>query len=360
MKRFLLILAMCLLAAMAQAAVPVWGARESSPADTPALDLKPGQWIWGGDNKKMGPMALVVSLTEQRAYAYRNGVLIGVTTISSGKHGYETPTGVFTILQKDKDHHSNKYDNAPMPYQQRLTWSGVALHAGGLPGYPESHGCVHLPTRFAEKLFDSTNMGMTVVVSEEGASPPSVVHPRAILPIDPHSGTQSGDLRLADDQEFSWHPESSPEGPVSMVLSAADERIVVLRNGVEIGRSRIVVNDKTAHGTHAYIVAAGYLPGDNPLLPGTPMPNWITIGIPGHDDEKGHVVTDQDIRRVSIPPAFMANLMPLLTPGVVLLTTDVPVLPKTTGKKLEVLDSNPPEVAGAQTLPGADKGKTGS
>lgn len=345
MQRFLLILAMSVLSTLAYAAVPVWGARESSPAGTPTSALKPGQWIWGGDNKTMGPMALVVSLTEQRAYAYRNGILIGVTTISSGKRGYETPTGVFTILQKDKNHHSNKYDNAPMPYQQRLTWSGVALHAGGLPGYPESHGCVHLPTRFAEHLFEATNMGMTVVVSAEGDSPASVVHPRAILPIDPHSGEQSGDLRLTEGQAFSWHPESSPEGPVSMVLSAADERIVVMRNGVEIGRSRIVVNDKTAHGTHAYIVADGYLSADNPLLPGTPMPNWITIGIPGNEAEKGHVVTDKDIQRVSIPPAFMAKLMPLLTPGVVLLTTDVPVLPETTGKELQVLDSDPPEVA---------------
>jgi hypothetical protein len=97
---------------------------------------------------------------------YRNGIRVGVATISSGRKGYETPTGVFTILQKDKDHHSNVYDNAPMPYQQRLTWSGVALHAGGVPGYPESHGCVHLPTAFAEKLFAASNMGMTVVVSK--------------------------------------------------------------------------------------------------------------------------------------------------------------------------------------------------
>lgn len=344
MKRLVLILLLTLFT-MTVHAVPTWGAKQSSPAGTPVDQLKPGQWIWGGDNKTMGPMAVVVSLTEQRAYAYRNGVLIGVATISSGKKGYETPTGVFTILQKDKNHHSNKYDNAPMPYQQRLTWSGVALHAGGLPGYPESHGCVHLPTYFAQKLFDATNMGMTVVVSEEGASPANIVHPRAILPFHPLTGEQSADLRLADGQSFSWHPESSPDGPVSMVLSAADERIVVMRNGVEIGRSRIVVNDKTAHGTHAYIVAEGYLPGDNPLLHGTRMPNWITIGIPGNDEEKGRVVTDKDIQRVSIPQDFMVQLMPLLKPGVVLLTTDVPVLPESTGKKLEVLDSNPPEVA---------------
>src|SRR5690606_23669704 len=135
------------------AAVPFWGAKQSSPVDTPAAALKPGEWAWGGSStRNAGPMAVLVSLTDQRTYVYRNGLLLAWTTISSGKAGYETPTGVFTILQKDKDHRSNLYNNAPMPYQQRLTWGGVALHAGGLPGYPESHGCVHLPSGFAERL----------------------------------------------------------------------------------------------------------------------------------------------------------------------------------------------------------------
>ena len=92
-------------------AVPFWGARQSSPADVAPADLKPGEWIWGGDNKTMGPMAVIVSITEQRAYVYRNGILIGVSTVSTGKPGHETPTGVFTILQKDKDHRSKKYND---------------------------------------------------------------------------------------------------------------------------------------------------------------------------------------------------------------------------------------------------------
>lgn len=78
----------------------------------------------------------------QKAYVYRNGVLIGVATVSAGRPGHLTPTGVFTILQKQKEHRSTIYDGAPMPYMERLTWGGIALHAGGLPGYPESHGCV--------------------------------------------------------------------------------------------------------------------------------------------------------------------------------------------------------------------------
>jgi hypothetical protein len=131
-------------------AVPFWGAKNSSPAGTPAGALKPGQFVWAPGVAPDGPIVVVVSLTEQRAYVDRNGIDVGYTTVSTGKPGHDTPTGIFTILEKDKNHHSSKYNDAAMPYQERLTWDGVALHAGGLPGYPSSHGCVHLPSAFAE------------------------------------------------------------------------------------------------------------------------------------------------------------------------------------------------------------------
>jgi L,D-transpeptidase catalytic domain len=339
-RRLSVVLILLLGSASAQA-LPFWGARQSSPVDTPPSDLKPGEWIWGGDSKSLGPMAVIVSLTEQRGYVYRNGILIGVTTVSTGKKGYETPTGVFTILQKDRDHRSNKYNSAPMPYQQRLTWDGIALHAGGLPGYPESHGCVHLPSKFASLLFDATNMGMTVVIAEQGSSPIQVVHPRAITPIDPLTGKTVEVPLLEGGEEYRWHPEAAPEGPLSMVLSTADGRIVVYRNGIEIGRAHAVVRDPGA-GTHAYIVAEGYMEGDNPLLPGTRMPKWITIGIPGHDEDAGKAVDSASVERVALPREFTANVLPLLKPGVVLLTTDEHILPETSGESLQVIDSDPP------------------
>lgn len=101
-----------------------------------AEKLKPGEWVWAPEIAPKGPILVYVDLTRQLATVYRNGVRIGVSTISSGRPGYETPTGVFTILEKNKEHISHKYNDAPMPYQERLTWGGVALHAGGLPGYP--------------------------------------------------------------------------------------------------------------------------------------------------------------------------------------------------------------------------------
>ncbi|HEX5123791.1 MAG TPA: L,D-transpeptidase [Rhodanobacteraceae bacterium] len=341
MQRFAILFLFFL--ATTASAVPFWGARESSPADVAPTDLKPGEWIWGGDNKAMGPMAVIVSLTEQRAYVYRNGILIAVSTVSTGKKGHETPTGVFTILQKDKDHHSKKYDNAPMPYQERLTWDGIALHAGGLPGFPESHGCVHLPTKFAELLFGATNMGMTVVIAEQGSSPVAVVHPRPILPIDPRTGAGTNVPPLETGEAFRWTPDVAPDGPISMVLSRSDERIVVYRNGVEIGRARVVFRDPAAKvGTHAYIVADGYMDGDNPMLPGTRMPKWITIGIPGHADEANQPVDVETVSNIAVPRGFAEDVMPLLRPGVVLLATDASVNEETTGGKTQVLNSDPP------------------
>jgi lipoprotein-anchoring transpeptidase ErfK/SrfK len=102
---------------------------------------------------------------------FRGGEAIGISTISSGEEGRETPYGRFTILEKQRHHKSNRYDDAPMPYMMRLTWGGIALHAGNLPGYPASHGCIRLPAGFASKLFATADVGTEVFVTY--ASPAS-------------------------------------------------------------------------------------------------------------------------------------------------------------------------------------------
>ncbi|MET0289595.1 MAG: L,D-transpeptidase [Pseudoxanthomonas sp.] len=340
-----LVCLLMLLPLAAQAAVPFWGAKQSSSIDTRAADLKPGQWVWGGDDKSAGPMAVVVSLTEQRAYVYRNGILMAWTTVSTGKKGHETPTGVFTILQKDKDHRSSLYNSAPMPYQQRLTWDGVALHAGGLPGYPESHGCVHLPSAFAEQLFAASNMGMTVVVAEEGSAPVSLVHPGALSPIDPNTGKDVDIPLLEDGRAWRWEPQRAPDGPLSIVLSRSDRILFVYRRGVEVGRTRISLNSPTLRtGTHAYIVAAGYVPPSAETVTArSPMPSWIAIGVPGRENEAGAALPTEEINQVVIPDAFKAQVLPNVQPGTVLVATDAHVLPQTTGIHVQVIDSNPPE-----------------
>ena len=136
-----------------------------------ASKLRPGRYIWKADHVQSGPMAIVVSLEAQRAYVFRDRRLVAVSTVSTGRATHRTPTGTFPILQKNRDHYSNIYDNAPMPNMQRMTWDGVALHAGVIPGYPASHGCVRLPMEFSRLLFGATKMGEIVHVVAD--TPPS-------------------------------------------------------------------------------------------------------------------------------------------------------------------------------------------
>ncbi|MBN8998583.1 MAG: L,D-transpeptidase family protein, partial [Rhizobiales bacterium] len=137
-------------------------------------DLKPGDYTWHPERSPSGPVVVVVSLPDQLTFVYRNGIRIAVSTCSTGKPGHETPTGVFTILQKDRDHHSSLYNDASMPNTERLTWSGVCLHAGGLPGYPSSHGCVHLPLEFSALLFGITTLGTVVIIAGQHDQPADV------------------------------------------------------------------------------------------------------------------------------------------------------------------------------------------
>ncbi|WP_110655551.1 L,D-transpeptidase [Salinicola halimionae] len=338
---FTLLLAVTLLVSPASFAVPFWGEKQSSPVDTPSDQLVPGAWIWGGDDKRYGPMAVVVSLTEQRAYVYRNGILIGVTTVSTGRQGYETPTGVFTVLQKDKDHHSNLYGNAPMPYQQRLTWDGVALHAGGLPGYPESHGCVHMPTEFARLLFDSSNLGMTVVVAKEGQASVSVVHPGPLSPIDARTGADVDMPLLSSGNSWRWVMDPPTEGPISLVLSRSDQLLVAYRNGTEIGRSRVELKRPDhVKGTRAYIVEGSYQPPHGSADPAqATQPTWIAIGVPGYENASGQAVPADVVNQVVVPDGFKAKILPILSPGTVLVATDAHLSAQNSGEHLRVIDS---------------------
>ena len=128
-----------------------------------AAALPPGKYLWQ-DDVTAGPVSVLISIPDQKAYVYRGEQLVAVSTVSTGKEGNDTPVGSFTILQKKAMHHSNLYDDAPMPFMQRLTWGGVALHAGRVPGYPASHGCIRLPREFARKLYGITRFGSTIVV----------------------------------------------------------------------------------------------------------------------------------------------------------------------------------------------------
>jgi hypothetical protein len=339
-RRALAVAFALLAVAFAAHAAPFWGGKSSMPVDTDPAKLKPGEFIWAAAAIPSGPVVVVVSLVEQRAEVYRNGVRIGVSTASTGKPGHRTPTGVFAVLQKDADHHSKTYNNAPMPYTERLTWDGVALHAGGLPGYPSSHGCVHLPSEFARLLFGITRTGMTVVIADDRSAPREVAHPAALAPVDPTTGTADVQPRLAASEEDRWEPDKSPVGTLSIVISAADRRAIVLRNGIEIGRSKVRIDQPSKRfGTHALVMLEGAGSGRSPLDPRGPAHRWLAVGLPGHAgiDEQPLL----DIARVHLPPDFAGALYAELAPGSTLLVTDAPVLEETTGVPIGIVNSDP-------------------
>jgi len=197
------------------------------------VTLKPGEYVWEPERAPEGPLLIVATITEQVAYVYRNGICIARSSVSTGRPGHRTPTGVFTILEKEVHHSSSIYKGAEMPYMERVTWGGIALHAGDLPGYPDSHGCVRLPLEFSKLLFGVTMKGATVIIADEHSAPAETVHPGLFFT---RSGEESEPIAAG---QFEWHPDDSPTGPVALIVSSADKTVYVYRNGVEIGRAGI-------------------------------------------------------------------------------------------------------------------------
>ncbi|MGE0773754.1 MAG: L,D-transpeptidase [Sphingomonadaceae bacterium] len=279
--------------------------------------LEPGQYLWAPEAAPKGPVIVVVSLAKQRAYVYRNGVLIGISTASTGTAGHETPTGIFTILQKKVDHRSNLYNDAPMPFMQRLTWTGIAMHAGNLPGYPASHGCIRLPLAFAEKLYGVTQIGLTVIITQSAQVPRFAPAPQVL-----RDGSAASVFEAAS--AAVWHPERSPSGPVSIIVSARDERAVVLRNGVEIGSAPVAIRGRIT-GIHAFTLAS--IDGN-----GT---HWMFLPMLGNT--RAGEVSLQDRERLRLPEIFRRDLLTVLKPGSTLIVTADTLQSASTGAPVTVI-----------------------
>src|SRR6266545_3018285 len=250
------------------------------------LTLKPGQYVWEPERAPEGPLLIVASITEQVAYVYRNGICIARSSVSTGRPGHSTPTGVFTILEKEVHHTSSIYKGAEMPYMERVTWGGIALHAGDLPGYPDSHGCVRLPLEFSKLLFGVTMKGATVITAGK----------------------------------FDWDPDKSPSGPVSMIASSADKTVYVYRNGVEIGRAGIP-NPQVILPLDDLVFTA--LQGTDP----DGHLRWAEVTATGESKSNQSIFVS--VQKSGLPPEFLDKAKSVITPGATLIFTDRPVDPST-------------------------------
>ncbi len=254
--------------------------------------LKPGQWVWAPQIAPAGPVLVYVDLSTQTADVYRNGVRIAATTVSTGKPGHETPTGVFHILQKDPNHHSSKYNNAPMPFQERLTLDGIALHAGGLPGYPESHGCVHLPLEFSKLLFGITHLGGTVIIAGAPGKP-----------------MMSPDLGVLEPDRHRLHPAARAGQPVHLATA-----IVTHRPGHRRHFQKRPAGDRAAQRGRDRARAGAHPrrrlrnPCDDLCGHQNGRPQWIYAGVPGHAGEAGKPADMTMLSGADMPPAFAAAL----------------------------------------------------
>jgi len=281
-----------------------FGATQGRQMPTASVYLEAGDYVWHPETSPVGAVVIIVSLSDQVLAVYRNGVRIGRSSISSGKLGHDTPTGIFTILQKNTRHHSNIFHGASMPYMERLTWSGVAMHGGELPGYADSHGCVRLPLEFAKKLYTLTADGTTVIVTNHRFNFGTQKFSALLF----KSSTEA----IAPTGVSYWNLAKSPEGPLSIVASSADGVVYVYRRGVEIGRAPF----GGLHGLSGLYVyyALGTFDQKGKM-------NWLSLAsIVGQAPQ----VKDL-INQVSVDPQFLAETRALITTGTTLIVTDAPV-----------------------------------
>ena len=217
-----------------------------------------------------------------------------------------------------------------MPYMERVTWGGIALHAGNLPGYPDSHGCVRLPLEFSKLLFGITMKGATVIIADEHSAPAETVHPGLFFT---QSGEESEPMAAG---QLEWSPDKSPSGPVSLIVSSADKTAYVYRNGVQIGRAGISNPQLVLPLNDRIFSALSGLDSDGHL-------RWVEVTSAGKEgSSQGLFLAAQ---KSEVPSEFLEKAKGVITPGATIIFTDKPVDPSTqsqTGFQILVAQKDKP------------------
>lgn len=274
-----------------------------------AEQLENGEFNWFPERSASGPMLIIVSIPDQKLHVYRNGIRVAASTCSTGKPGHSTPTGVFKILEKDKHHRSSTYNNAPMPNMNRLTWSGIALHAGQLPGYPASHGCVRLPLQFSDMLFGITKKGLTVVIADNKSFPSEVVHPGMVLGQYARSEFTGVDTSIKKSQ-YSEGRTPTPKS-TSVVVSAKDKKISVFEDDKVVATGAVKIqDDRRPLGNRAYVLHG--VDEERMDL------RWSSVGYGKTDRED----MARELQRINAEPQVREKIRKRMHHGMTIVTTD--------------------------------------
>lgn len=279
-------------------------------------NMVPGEYNWHPERAPQGAVAIIASIPEQRVHVFRNGVRIAVSTCSTGKPGHATPTGVFTVLQKDADHRSSTYGGAPMPNMNRLTWDGIALHAGNLPGYPASHGCVRLPLEFSRLLFTVTHIGTPVIISGAHNDPWDLVHPGLVL----HAFAEEELDTAVASLEARSHPSdwtNDQPYPITTVLAtAADRRLIVMEDGREVMEEELGIVEDGPLGEHVLVLKERR---DNGL-------GWM--GVTHHPDPLHPLLPEEQVLdRLRLPSPAVRHLAERMHAGLTFVVSDLAASP---------------------------------
>ncbi len=297
-------------------------------------------------DRARGPIILAVSLSDQRLAIWDNGTLVARTPVSTGVAGHETPRGAFTLLQKKRMHRSNIYSNAPMPYMQRITWSGVALHQGHVTGRPASHGCIRLPADIARKLFGYTRIGARVIVTDDPVAPADFAHPGlfSALPPDqaappaPESALEPARVQLASlppAQELmasapdmlappaaqppapseapkAETPARQPTGHVSVFISGKERKLFIRQGFEPVYESPVEIDGGVMLGAHLFTAMA--------VDPRGGAVRWSRVSLP----VKGAATASaaEALDRIKIPEDARIEVGRRLSAGASLLISD--------------------------------------
>lgn len=281
--------------------------------------LKPGQFTWHPERSPAGPLTVIVSIPQQLVHVYRNGIRMAVSTCSTGRPGHATPTGVFVVLQKDRNHHSSTYNNAPMPNMNRLTWSGIALHAGDLPGYPASHGCVRLPMAFSADLFGVTHLGTPVIIAGAASDPWELTHPGLVLGGYADTEFEKIEATLSGKKAPQDWTDAEAQPIVSLLASGADKKAMLLRNDEIIAETDLTVSGTDPIGEHVLM-----LQGPDGDAKGM---HWAVVT---HMADDGPLAPPPDelIKRLTVADqSFTQTLSENMHPGMIAVLTDLPLTP---------------------------------